>query len=225
MKTPERQRLAWLLFPWYSPTLDAVNRNARVKSWLRSLPDVPLLTDREQMYGYLNNSVLKKQPIDFIELGVADGTSLRLWCEISSDSRSRFFGFDSFEGLPEPWGRDVPQGAFSQQGRVPRFDDPRVRIKKGLFQDTLPEFLRNFQPSAPLVVHHDSDLYSSVIYCLTQMDRLCGKGTILIFDEFTDPVNEFRAYEDYIQSYRRTLRPLAMADWLGVPRQVAFVME
>lgn len=225
MKLPRRQRIAWTLFPRYSSALDVLNRNARVREWFRAHSRVPVLPTRFALYKLINETYLQNMPIDFIEFGVSSGESLRTWSEINSNPGSRFFGFDTFEGLPEDWFSKAPKGSFSLKGQIPVFKDSRVNILKGLFQESLPNFLREFKAKTSLVIHHDSDLYSSTSYCLTRMDEACVKGTILIFDEFSDPLHEFRAYEDYVRSYRRELSPIALAKWMGVPEQVAFVFD
>ena len=60
--------------------------------------------------------------------------------QLNTREQSRFFGFDSFEGLPEDWG-DVPRGMFAVEGRAPHIDDARVQFVQGLFQETLYGFL------------------------------------------------------------------------------------
>ena len=72
------------------------------------------------MYGYLQQTVLKDAPIDYLEFGVADGASLRSWCALNQRPESRFFGFDTFTGLPEDWAADHPKGTFNRDGIPPR---------------------------------------------------------------------------------------------------------
>jgi hypothetical protein len=63
-----------------------------------------------------------------------------------------------------------------------------------------------------LIVHNDSDLYSSTLFCLTTLDRIIAPGTIVIFDEFGDVMHEFRALQDYLASYRREVEVLCSHD-------------
>ncbi|MGP8077616.1 MAG: class I SAM-dependent methyltransferase [Thermoplasmata archaeon] len=225
MKARSNQRLAWTVFPRYSYRLDVLNRNARVGAWVRAHADLPTFSDRQALYRFVNETRFQGGAIDLLEFGVGGGRSLRWWSEVNASPDSRFVGFDTFEGIPEDWLPGFPKGSFSQQGKIPQFEDRRVSIQKGLFQDTLPRFLEKFPGRRNLVVHHDSDLYSSTLYCLTKMNDVCTPGTVLVFDEFTVPLEEFRAYEDYLQSYRRALRPIGTVLRFGIPDAVAFVYD
>ena len=62
-----------------------------------------------------------------------------------------------------------------------------------MFQDTLPEFLRSFQRQEHLVLHLDADLFSSTLFVLIQFAPILRPGDIIIFDEFHNYMDEFRA--------------------------------
>ena len=167
---------------------------------------------RYLMYEHLNAEWLYNAPIDFLEFGVFKGESIRYWAETNTHSDSRFYGFDTFTGLPETWdyfSGKLEDETFNVDGQLPMVDDARVQFVKGLFQDTLPGFLKSYQPADQLVLHNDSDLYSSTLYVLTQMDNLLVPGSIIIFDEFSGILHEFRALEDYAAAYRREFTVLA----------------
>src|SRR5262249_49731600 len=102
-----------------------------------------------------------------------------------------------------------PSGDFDVGGQIPRTNDNRVQFVKGLFQDTLPGFLEHFEPTNPLVIHNDSDLYSSTLYLLAKLDPFLEPGSILLFDEFWSSSHEFQAFYDYERSFRRKYRLLA----------------
>ncbi len=60
---------------------------------------------RLQLFDYICSKFnLTGQPIDYLEFGVAGGHSFKWWMEKCSHTESRFYGFDTFEGLPESWG-------------------------------------------------------------------------------------------------------------------------
>ncbi len=167
--------------------------------------------DRRKLYHCVNQRFVRNRPIDYIEFGVAGGESFRTWLELNANADSRFFGFDSFQGLPEDWETDKPKGTFTRQGRVPEFGDNRARIVDGLFQDTVDAFSRSFTPRNDLVLHMDADLYSSTLYCLMQLQRHIAPGTIILFDEFTarDCTDEYAALQDFCQACYRDYKVLA----------------
>jgi hypothetical protein len=193
--------------------------------WTAAHPIPVLFTSRESLYA-ATHAALNCSRIDYLEFGVYRGRSLRHWLDINTDPESRFFGFDSFAGLPEAWETGVarrrPSGAFNTGGRVPKVDDPRVKFVTGWFQETLDQFLTGYQPRPPVIVHLDSDLYSSTLYCLTMLNRALPVGSVLIFDEFCHPDHEFRAFVDYTAAYRRGYRLLGT---VGRYVQVAFQLE
>lgn len=158
------------------------------------------------MYEWLNQNVIGGKLIHYLEFGVFRGDSIRRWSELNRDSNSRFWGFDTFTGLPEAWEgftKPMESGAFNVGGQFPSINDPRVSFVKGLFQATLPDFLKNYTPDGQLVIHIDADLYSATLYVLTYLNDLIQPGTVLLFDEFSSVLHEFRALEDYCAAYMR----------------------
>jgi hypothetical protein len=89
-----------------------------------------------------------------LEFGVATGRTIT---HVASQTRRQVHGFDSFSGLPESWRTGFPQGAFAQE--LPQVPS-NVTLHKGLFSETLPEFIANATESVALL-HIDCDLYSS----------------------------------------------------------------
>ena len=147
-------------------------------------------------------------PIDYLEFGVYQGASIRMWCQANMHPESRFFGFDSFEGLPEDWTTGMSKGAFTTSGKPPDIDDPRVRFVVGWFHQSLPGFLSYYRriPNRPLIIHNDCDLYSSTLCCLASLNAIIRPGTIIIFDEFDHVLHEYRAPADYAKAFMRTYR-------------------
>ena len=190
----------------------ALSSHLWVGQWVRSHPTAHAFADRFAMYDHLNSGPLAQGPIDYLEFGVWKGDTVRAWADRNRDPGSRFFGFDSFEGLPEDWAgsfRVMPKGTFSTGGAVPAIDDPRVEFVKGWFQTTLPTFLEKFTPQSRLVVHCDADLYSATLYVLCKLDPILAPGSVVIFDEFNSAEGEARALADYASAFLRDFEVLA----------------
>lgn len=220
-----KARIAAGLFPWHFQLLDWANRNALVRRWIADhrgrIPEFDRIPD---FYFYVNEQVCNRAAIDFLEFGVYTGRSLTFWSKINRNPKSRFVGFDSFEGLPEDWTRNWRKGAFGEvSGKNPQIDDERVSFVKGWFQDTLPGFLKEFTPRSRLVVHSDSDLYSSTLFTLANLNAVVVPGSVLILDDFSMATHVFRAFADYTSAFMRSPRPVAMTS--DYAAQVAFVFE
>lgn len=110
-----------------------------------------------------------------------------------------FYGFDSFEGLPEDWRTGFLKGHFNLGGNLPKVNSNVVLIK-GLFSDTLRPFLESKQEKISFL-HIDCDLYSSTKCILQEIKNYISKGTIILFDEFYNYPGwencEYKAWEEF----------------------------
>lgn len=168
-------------------------------------------------------------PITYLEFGVAAGNSMREILKRFPHKDALFYGFDSFDGLPERWTPlstvDWAQGAFSTRGIVPDLNDGRVAFVKGWFQNTLPPFLSLRCVGGPRLhlVHFDADLYSATLFIL---------GTLwphipeyyFVMDEFV--YDEVVALRDFALSYPVEITFLAECGdkVFGYLRRVPFSM-
>jgi hypothetical protein len=180
--------------------------------WRKEHKEVyPVFPKRQQLYQHLINKVFLNEPIDYLEFGVYKGASIKYFVEAHNNLNSRFYGFDTFTGLPEAWeffSETKEEGHFSTKGEVPDIKDNRVKFIAGLFQDTLPKFLTDTPLSNRLVIHLDADIYSATLYVLTKMHDFLKPGTIIVFDEFSSVLHEFRALDDYCLAYRKNYKVL-----------------
>lgn len=114
----------------------------------------------------------------FLELGVGGGRSLRRAAKIRPDVTH--YGFDSFEGLPEPWSMK-PIGEFKCE---PPDDLPdNVQVITGWFDESLPKFLRTHRATLAFA-HVDCDLYSSTMTALALLRPRMRAGTQIVLDDF-----------------------------------------
>jgi hypothetical protein len=155
-----------------------------------------------------------------LEFGVWKGESIRYFAGLNRSAGSRFYGFDSFEGLPEDW-RGMVAERFDVDGAAPLIEDERVKFVKGWFQDSLPgrmdELAAASEGRSP-VVHFDADLYSSTLYLLFALGERF-KRYHFIFDEFSG--HETRALHNYIQATGAKCEFLYRLDWQGWPQVVS----
>lgn len=166
---------------------------------------------RYLLYEHLISAEGLKGDIDYLEFGVAAGFSFRWWAGHITDAESRFYGFDTFTGLPEDWG-SFRKGDMNNGNKVPEIDDDRCTFYQGLFQQTLPQFLGSYKAGKRKVIHMDADLYSSTLYVLTSLSQYLRKDDILIFDEFNVPMHEFKAFSEWIKAYQINYKVLAASN-------------
>src|SRR5678809_48823 len=62
-------------------------------------------SNRVKLYEYvLEQEGLSGEEINYLEFGVFGGNSFKWWMNANKNPLSKFYGFDTFEGLPEAWG-------------------------------------------------------------------------------------------------------------------------
>ncbi len=192
---------------------------SRLSSWAEKngkigYNDFPSKWSYEKRYAMYSHVLAKEciaeKPVDYLEFGVAGGHSFRWFVSQNTDTESRFYGFDTFTGLPENYGV-YKKGMFNTNTKPPVIDDKRVKFYQGLFQQTVPGFLETFKNEKRKVILLDADLYSATLYVLTALAPFLKKGDIIFFDEFAVPVHEFKAYHEFVQSWYMDLELIAAA--------------
>jgi len=96
---------------------------------------------------------------------------------------------------------------------MPQIDDQRGHFIKGLFQDTLTAFIKEknalLNQSTKKVIHMDADLYSATAFALSQLYPFLHKGDLILFDEFSVAMHEFKAYDEFVHNFYINLKPIA----------------
>lgn len=149
------------------------------------------------LYPFAASTIGEDKPLIYLEFGVWRGASIKRMSQLFTNQNARFYGFDSFEGLPESWG-EKPTGTFSVDGQAPRAHDPRITYVLGYFQNTLPGFIAGKTFDMPVLIHLDADLYSSTLFLLTTLWHHIPEY-YFIFDEF--PNDEAAAMYDFGSAY------------------------
>lgn len=197
-----------IIFEPFSTVLMTLVHISKLSKWVQQT-QMPQFNDfylkhhdynkRYELYKHVIQSE-KLSKIYYIEFGVAQGHSFKWWVDKIENRDSRFVGFDTFRGLPENWGH-FKKGDMSAKDSFPDIDDERCQFVKGIFQATLPSFLIEFKTDLRKVIHLDADIYNSTLFVLTMIGPYLNKDDILIFDELNVPLHEFKAFNEFINSY------------------------
>lgn len=196
----------WRKIKQFEIKADEVIQNYKITN----VPDGDMLKAKESLMKYAS-SLVGDKPINYLEFGVRKGISFNWALKHFQNPQSLFYGFDTFEGLPETWvsqwggSKNPYTGERYLKGKmkaaIPSVEDERGSFYKGLFQDTLPNFLKNTNISGRKYINIDSDIYTGALFVLTVIHFHLEKGDFIYFDEFHDTMNEFAAFNDYIRSY------------------------
>ena len=137
---------------------------------------------------------------DIAECGVSIGHGALLFLLMSEylGVPRTYYGFDSFEGFPDPVAKDGTTPITGKDfwanpsetvlrvlkdGRVPEETiRSRVRLVKGFFDATLPQYRGRIA-----LLHLDCDLYESYKVALENLYDRVVPGGIIMFDEYDDP--------------------------------------
>jgi len=122
-----------------------------------------------------------------------------------------FFGFNSFEGLPEDWvtGGKSAGSYKTTSGSLGNLDS-RVTLVPGWFNESIPRFFSDSRifPESVRIVMFDADLFSSTVVALagTTMNEP-DSAQLWIFDEFVP--EEARALEVFVKGFGLRVTPIA----------------
>jgi hypothetical protein len=135
----------------------------------------------------------------FCEFGVYQGTTIN---HIARKIKSKIYGFDSFEGLPEFWKEGFPKGAFDLKKEGLPKCEANVELIVGWFDQTLPEFARS-HPEPVAFLHVDCDLYSSTRTIFKFIGERLVQGSVIVFDEYFNysgwQEHEHRAFAEFVK--------------------------
>lgn len=200
-----------VLFGWMSRPLLMASNTLSMTRWIAKQDKQNILNDfytskrdyskRYQLYQHVADTLqLQKEAVDYLEFGVFKGNSFKWWLANCQHADARFYGFDTFEGLPEDWGT---YNKGDMAANIPVINDSRGEFLQGLFQDTLPGFLaaQRIRRDTRKIIHLDADLFSSTLFALTSLAPYLKKGDLLLFDEFNVPNHEFLAFKIFCESY------------------------
>jgi hypothetical protein len=145
-------------------------------------PRIPFFHSREKLWTQVASEHLTGEWIG-IELGVASGDSSKSIAKLPQFGLCRaWHGFDTFYGLPNPWG-DLPKGAFSTGGVPPEINDGRYSWHIGDIADTINDLDTCDLQGKKKLILFDFDLYKPSKIAWDKLFGLLESGDIVYFDE------------------------------------------
>ena len=156
-----------------------------------------LLLTQKKIREHAIEESIKNDPnsdYSYLEFGVFSGTTITFFSKYLT--KSKIYGFDSFEGLKEHWlGTTVTKGTFDLKKKIPTLPKNVVPVA-GWIQDTLPPFLIEKDPKINFV-HIDVDTYETTKFILDLIKPRLVKGALILFDELYNfegwDVGEYKA--------------------------------
>lgn len=142
-----------------------------------------------------------------LEFGVFKGTTINHLAK--AYPKRRFYGFDSFRGLPEDWaGSRYSLVNFDRGGSQPKVQS-NVTLVEGWFDETLPKFLA--RETGPIgFLHVDCDIYSSTKTVLELTAPRLASGAVVVFDEFFNykgyEQHEYKAFFEFVERFPAAYR-------------------
>jgi ectoine hydroxylase-related dioxygenase (phytanoyl-CoA dioxygenase family) len=173
----------------------------------------PTHARRREVWRYAA-SLVDDASLCWCECGVGEGESLD-WFALAKPRGNVLFGFDSFEGIPEPWLRYGP-GHWKAPVYAP--NRPDVVIVRGRFEDTLGGAAASGRLGRRIgLLHVDCDLYSSTRVIFEAWRELIAAGTVIVFDEFYGydgwQQHEAKAFEEFVIAAGLAVECLARSDF------------
>lgn len=165
---------------------------------------------------------------DIVECGVSIGHGALLFSLLGEylNKRRTYFGFDSFEGFPQPIDKDEktpitglgfwaspPDTVMRvlRDGRLPEdFIRNHIRLIKGWFNETLPSYEGKIA-----LLHLDCDLYESYKLSLETLYGKVERGGVIMFDEYGDQrwPGATKAIDEFFADKAEEVRPHWSCTW------------
>lgn len=175
-----------------------LRKSARILGYKIDFLPLTLIDTIESKIEYVTRLSRRAQNIPgaVVECGLGNGVSFAILAKDAYVASKDLYGFDSFEGFPEPvkeddshyeikkggWG-NAEQKAVEQKVKdvvSAEYFEKHVKITPGFFSDTLPK-----TETGPIsFLHLDGDLYQSYMDCYENLYEKVVPGGIILIDEY-----------------------------------------
>jgi len=158
---------------------------------------------------------------DYMEFGIFKGYAFWHAQKVANDNKLtdiRFFGFDSFAGLPDVTGNDVSKNDVFYKGQytcdketvtknldLKGIDWSRTYLVEGYFNDSLtPELRKKYNLNKISIALIDCDLYSSTKDVLDYIGDMVVDQTLFMFDDWNcydrdDNHGQRKAFREFLE--------------------------
>lgn len=178
------------------------------------LPTIKAVFQKAQELGILNKG-------DYYEFGIFKGYAFLHSQKTAMEyqlNHVRFFGFDSFKGLPKIQGRDFTKDEVFYEGQFAcskekvvenltsgGVDWQRTFLIDGFFENSLnEETKKKYNLGKAAIALIDCDLYSSTVEVLNFLEDMIMDQTILMFDDWNcfdrdDEKGQRKAFKEFLE--------------------------
>jgi phytanoyl-CoA hydroxylase len=188
----------------------------------------PTHARRRELWRYAV-TLIDDPSLPWCEFGVGEGESLDCFL-LNKPAGNMMFGFDTFEGIPEPW-LGHPAGHWKSDPYQSNRAD--LDIVRGPFEASLSDRdVRGRLARGIGLLHVDCDLYSSTHTVLEGTREFVAAGTVIIFDEFYGYGGwqqcEAGAFREFVEAEKVSFEYLARSDFqvairvLGIGQRVSW---
>lgn len=177
------------------------------------LSEVLVFSNTQNLWDYSISKIENLSQSTILEFGCYSAGSLNYFA--SKLPNKKFYGFDSFQGLPSDWmGHHASKGAFNLNSKLPKVLE-NVGLIEGWFDESLPKFFSNHNDLDVALIHIDSDTYNSAKTVLANTRELFTPGLFILFDEYFGYPNwqngEFLAWQEFCKDYSINYKYIAFA--------------
>ncbi len=220
--------------------------NKNPSDWEKKMENFPKYVKRQNLTRFLALYEIFKQIINvkgsIIECGVNHGYGLMTWTKLSSilepvNLTRRVYGFDTFEGFPEPSKHDksrqsehvkagdLSADTYEELLALNAIHDKtrylghieKVSLIKGDATETIPAFIETNPHVLISLLFLDFDLFEPTKVALENFYDRIPKGGVIAFDELDNPLwpGETQAMLQFFEKESLEIRRLPFDPYIG----------
>ncbi len=214
--------------------------------WEKKMENFPKYVKRQNLTRFLALYEIFRRITDvkgsIIECGVNHGFGLMAWTKLSAilepvNLTRRIYGFDTFEGFPEPSKQDKSQQSnhikagdlsadtYDELLELNTIHDTtrylghiqKVNLIKGDATKTIPDFIKTNPHVLISLLFLDFDLYEPTKVALENFYDRIPKGGIIAFDELDNPLwpGETQAMLEFFEQESLEIRRMPFDPYIG----------